>query len=52
MECEFEVDVRATELRFAGCTGSDKSLTYDPQDHDFPFKGRLDSMLFWLAPLK
>jgi hypothetical protein len=52
MECEFEVDVRDDGVTFAGCTGSDKLLTYDPHDRDFPFRGRLDSVLFWLAPLR
>jgi hypothetical protein len=50
IECEFEVKVSANAVTFAGCSGSDKSLTYHPQDRDFPFKGRLDSILFWLAP--
>ena len=49
-ECEFEVTVREDGFTFPGCWGSDKPLTYDPDDREYPFKGRSDGMLFWLAP--
>jgi|KBSSwiStaDraftv2_1062776.scaffolds.fasta_scaffold995903_1 hypothetical protein len=49
-ECEFEVTVREDGFTFAGCWGSDKSMTYDPDDREYPFKGRTDGTLLWLAP--
>ena len=49
-ECEFEVTVREDGFTFAGCWGSDKSMTYDPDDREHPFKGRTDGTLLWLAP--
>jgi hypothetical protein len=29
--------------------GSDTTMTYDPDDREYPFKG-LDGTLLWLAP--
>ena len=49
-ECEFDVTVREDGFTFAGCWGSDKSMTYDPADREYPFKGRTDGTLLWLAP--
>src|SRR5262249_40575671 len=49
-ECEFAVMVREDGFSFPGCWGSDKPMTYDPDDREYPFKGRSDGMLFWLAP--
>ena len=49
-ECEFDVTVREDGFTFAGCWGSDKSMTYDPDDREYPFKGRTDGTLLWLAP--
>jgi len=49
-ECEFDVAVREDGFTFAGCWGSDKSMTYDPGDREYPFKGRVDGTLLWLAP--
>jgi hypothetical protein len=50
VECEFEVTVREDGFNFVGCVGSDKSMTYDPDDREYPFKGRTEGTLFWLAP--
>jgi hypothetical protein len=30
--------------------GSDTTMTYDPDDREYPFKGRMDGTLLWLAP--
>jgi hypothetical protein len=49
-ECEFEVTVREDGFTFAGCWGSDKFMTYDPDDREYPFKGRTGDTLLWLAP--
>ena len=49
-ECEFEVTVKEDGFSFVGCLGSDKSMTYDPDDREYPFKGRTDGTLLWLAP--
>ena len=49
-ECEFDVTVSEDGFTFVGCWGSDKSMTYDPDDREYPFKGHSDGMLFWLAP--
>ncbi len=49
-ECEFAVGVREDGFTFAGCWGSDKTMTYDPNDREFPFKGRTDGTLLWLGP--
>jgi hypothetical protein len=49
-ECEFEVTVNDTGFMFTGCWGSEKSMTYDPADRAYPFKGRVEGTLFWLAP--
>ena len=50
VECEFDVTVREDGFTFAGCVGSDKRMTYDPDDREYPFKGRTDGVLLWLAP--
>ena len=52
VECEFKVTVRENGFTFAGCVGSDKTMTYDPDDREYPFKGRTDGTLLWLAPSK
>jgi|SoiMetStandDraft_5_1073268.scaffolds.fasta_scaffold30307_3 hypothetical protein len=44
-ECDFEVTVREDGFTFVGCWGSDKPMTYDPDDREYPFKGRTDGML-------
>ena len=49
-ECEFDVAVREDGFTFTGCWGSDKRMTYDPHDREYPFKGRTDGTLLWLAP--
>ena len=49
-ECDFDVTVREDGFTFGGCWGSDKVMTYDPDDRDYPFKGRIDGTLLWLAP--
>jgi hypothetical protein len=50
VECEFEVTVREDGFTFAGCVGSDKRMTDDPDDPEYPFKGRTNGALLWLAP--
>jgi len=49
-ECDFEVAVEEGGFTFTGCFGSDKTMTYDPDDREYPFKGRASDTLFWLAP--
>jgi hypothetical protein len=49
-ECEFEVTLREDGFIFAGCWGSEKLMRYDPDDREYPFKGRVDGTLLWLAP--
>ena len=49
-ECEFDVTVSEAGFTFAGCWGSDKQMTYDPDDREYPFKGRTDGTSLWLAP--
>jgi hypothetical protein len=49
-ECDFEVAVGEGGFTFVGCWGSDKTMTYDPDDREYPFKGRVDGTLLWLAP--
>jgi hypothetical protein len=49
-ECEFEVTVNDAGLIFIGCWGSEKLMTYDPTDSEYPFKGRVEGTLLWLAP--
>ena len=51
-ECEFEVTVSDNGFMFAGCWGSEKSMTYDPSDYEYPFKGRVEGTLLWLAPFR
>jgi hypothetical protein len=51
-ECEFEVTVKEDGFIFEGCWGSDKTMTYDPHDREYPFKGRYNGTLLWLAPSK
>lgn len=50
VECEFEVTIVEGGFTFAGCVGPDKIMTYDPDDREYPFKGRTGGTLFWLAP--
>jgi hypothetical protein len=50
LECEFEVAIVEGGFTFPGCVGSDKTMTYDPHDREYPFKGRAGGTLFWLAP--
>lgn len=49
-ECEFEEAVTADGLVFIGCWGPDKPMTYDPDDREHPFKGRVGSTSLWLSP--
>jgi len=51
-ECEFEVAVGEGGFTFAGCWGSDTTMTYEPEDHEYPFKGRTEGTSLWLAPAK
>jgi hypothetical protein len=51
-ECEFEVTVSDNGFMFTGCWGSEKSMTYDPADREYPFKGRVEGTLFWLTPFR
>ena len=50
VECEFEVTVRDDGFTFTNCGGTFRPMTYDPQDREYPFKGRIRSESFWLAP--
>ena len=50
IECEFEVAIVEGGFTLPGCVGSDKTMTYDPHDREYPFKGRAGGTLFWLAP--
>ena len=50
VECEFEVTVKDDGFIFEGCVGSDKTMTYDPDDRQYPFKGRYNGASLWLAP--
>jgi hypothetical protein len=50
MECEFDVAVKEDGFTFTGCWGSDKAMAYDPTDTEYPFKGRVDGTMLWLAP--
>ena len=52
VECECDVSVSEDGFRFAGCLGPDKPMTYDPDDGEYPFKGRVDDTLLWMAPSK
>lgn len=47
---DFEVTVRGDGFTFGGCWGFDESMTYDPDDREYPFKGRTGGTLLWLAP--
>ena len=49
-ERDFEVAVGEGGFTFVGCWGSDKTMAYDPDDREYPFKGRVDGTLLWLAP--
>ena len=49
-ECEFEVTVKDDGFIFEGCWGTEKTMTYDPDDREYPFKGRYDGTSLWLAP--
>lgn len=48
--CEFEVTVRQDGFAFDTCSGPHKSMTYDPNDREYPFKGRVDRTLLWIGP--
>jgi hypothetical protein len=50
VECEFDVAVKEDGFTFTGCWGSDKAMVYDPNDTEYPFKGRVDGTKLWLAP--
>ena len=52
LECDFDVVVRESGFILARCVGWETTLTHDPADRDYPFKGRTHSMLLWLAPSK
>jgi hypothetical protein len=52
VECEFDVAVREDAISFSGCVGPDKTMKYDPEDGEYPFKGRMNGVLLWLAPSK
>jgi hypothetical protein len=52
LECEFDVVVSENAFTLARCVGWETTLTHDPADRDYPFKGRTHSMLLWLAPSK
>ena len=49
-ECEFDVAVKEDGFTFTGCWGSDKAMAYDPNDTEYPFKGRVDGTMLWLSP--
>ena len=49
-DCDFEVEVGEGGFSSVWCFGADATMTYDPDDREYPFKGRKDGMLFWLAP--
>jgi hypothetical protein len=51
-ECEFEVTVKEDGFIFPGCWGSGTTMTYDPDDREYPFKGRTNGTFLWLAPSK
>jgi hypothetical protein len=51
-ECEFEAAVTADGLVFIGCWGPDKPMTYDPDDREHPFKGRVGGTSLWLSPAR
>jgi hypothetical protein len=51
-ECELEVTVTENGLTFTGCWGFEKSMTYDPNDREYPFKERVEGTLLWLAPFR
>jgi hypothetical protein len=50
LECEFEVTVRDDGFTLGSCGGPARSMTYDPKDLEYPFKGRVGVESFWLAP--
>ena len=50
LQCDFEVTVRDDGFTFTSCGGPARTVTYDPKDPDYPFKGRLGSESIWLAP--
>ena len=39
VECEYEVTVKDNGFIFPGCSASDTTMTYDPEDREYPFKG-------------
>ena len=53
LECEFEVIVRDDGFTLTSCGGGPaRTMTYDPRDPDYPFKGRIGSESLWLAPAR
>jgi hypothetical protein len=51
-EREFEVTVKEDGFILPGCGNSDTTMTYDPDDREYPFKGRTNGTLLWVAPSK
>ncbi len=49
-ECEIDVTVSKNGVTIVPCWGEEAPLTYDPEDSEYPFKGRNGGTLFWLAP--
>lgn len=37
--CERNVTITSDVVKMDGCTTTDVSLTFDPNDHEYPFKG-------------
>jgi len=52
LECEFDVVVSENGFTLVRCVGWETTLTHDPADRDYPFKGQTHSMSLWLAPSK
>jgi hypothetical protein len=50
LDCEFELTVRDDGFTLGSCGGPTRSMTYDPKDPEYPFKGRLGVESLWLAP--
>lgn len=38
--CESEVTITSDTVKFDGCRDPDITLVFDPNDHDYPFKGK------------
>lgn len=50
IECEINVIVREDGFTFENCAGTQLPVTYDPNDRDYPFKGRAGNLSVWFAP--